>query len=212
MNVKKVEIAELVKAGMRDNNAQPIPGGTSQAWTEAYFFGHTFTVQIEVDDIAHCRLYWAERTNISIIDEQSPDYFVDMHKLKSDQKLFQSWNKAKGEGAGVATLTDIPAMFVPKNYLGDKYRWLDIVVLVYNTTDNSARKVHFRQDLLYWPNGDESQAKRRLEELGLTNLGNNYTQANTNHYVYQILANNMVVGDPAGELEQLFSGTPTDLY
>ncbi|MCI0398481.1 MAG: hypothetical protein L0332_30490 [Chloroflexi bacterium] len=212
MNVKKVEIPELVQAGMRGNDAQLIPGGVNLEWTEAYFFGHTFTVQIEVDDIAHCRLYWAEKTNVPIIDQQNSNYFVDMYKLKGDQKLFQSWNKAKGEGARVATLTDIPAMFVPKNYLGDKYRWLDIVVLVHNTTDNSARKVHFRQDLLYWPNGDESQAKKRLVELDVTNLGNNYIQANTNHYVYQILANDEVVTDPAGELEQLFSGTPTSLY
>ncbi|WP_114391599.1 hypothetical protein [Oleisolibacter albus] len=195
MAVQSVKVGDFILPGMFTVGGQPIPGGSPTP--PSYAFGHTFPVQIQVTKIKDCRLYWLERTNLPIIDEQSPDYFVDMFTLRPTANTFRPWVVAQQEsGPGPVTVTvkDIPALVItPQNAGEEIYRWLEIIALVQSVPENQSRFVFFRQDLLYNSSLNEIQARGRMAELGVSNL-DNFLFSDGRAYSFHVAADNLPLG------------------
>lgn len=198
-NVRSVRLGLIYPGVFYRDNSQPVAETQIPA---SYYFGHTVEVMIEADDIPHCRLYWAESTNVPIIDEQNPGYFVDMYKLRSAARTFRTW-----PGRDV-TIKDTPAILGGVGAAGIQYRWLKIIAIVHNTTDNSARKAYVRQDLLYYPAGGEGAARaefvHRIGGWAPPNL--QQAGGGIRNYSYQIIQDNVVLANPAVDIPAIFNG------
>ena len=188
----------LVIPGMFDHHGRAVPGGPGTTTPTDYFFGHSVPVKIKVERKEDCRLFWAEKTNIPIIDQQSADYFIDMYKLHPTANTYKPWNDASGSAA--VTVTDIPSMVGGVGKVAAAARWLEIIVIV--QSDENARYAHFRQDLTYDPAQDFGEVPITARSVG----------AGPRHYNYQVLRNNMAVADAGAFLGEVFAGTPAALH
>jgi hypothetical protein len=210
-HVKSVSIDPFVLPEVRNiENRKIIEGGKAEP--AAFFFGHSMTVSITGSDLTACRLYWAEKTNMPIIDQQSADYFIDMYHLHPDANTFTTWKKKKPNATeSTIKVTDIPAMPGGTGVNGIVHRWLEIVAIVQHPEDDYARKAHFRQDLVYYPAGVDSPQQIELccQQHG---LATNFAQSanGIRNYSYQILENNIVIMSPGG-IDIVFTGTPANL-
>jgi|GEM_PF-6642470 len=208
--VKMVKIVDWVLPELRYRDTRAlVGGGPNVPVPDKYFFGHSVTVDINVDDIDNCRLYWAEKTNLPIVPEQDIKYFVDMYKLNPNANTFANWGSKKTQGGDNKNvkITDIPAMPGGKD-MGETHRWLEIIAIVHNTTDNSARKAHFRQDLLFYPKGGEQAALLEFQRILGYAPPNLQSVFGIRNYSYSIIQNDVELNNPTNDIAAIFTGAP----